>query len=169
MVRCTAPFLRCVVAVAHAPSGRGGAEATKVMHEFWTHLSGVLAVTALGDPVIILMDGNARVGSRLSEAVGPEDPGKEDGPGRAMHDMLLDRSLFLPATFLPCAEGGRTWEATDGSMHRIDFVAVPAAWCEKVVSAMVDTSIDLAISRADHRCVVVELQGTFRGGQRGAA
>ena len=77
--------------------------------------------------------------------------------------MLLDRSLCLPATFLPCGEGGRTWEATDGSMHRIDYVAVPAAWRGRVVSATADASVDLAISRADHRCAVVELYGAFSG------
>ena len=59
VVRCAAPCLKCVLAVAHAPSGRGGAEAVRAMSQFWHHLSGTLARVACGDHVILMMDANA--------------------------------------------------------------------------------------------------------------
>ena len=80
-----------------------------------------------------------------------------------MHRFLMDHALMLPATFWPTPDGGNTWAATDGSGHRIDHIAVPEAWGPMVTVARVDESIDLSISRADHRRAVLELTGTIRG------
>ena len=165
LVRCTAGFLRCVIVVAHAPSGRGGAEARQAVDSFWKELSATVAGACRGHPVVLLMDANARVGSTQGAAVGPVDAVAEDPPGTAMRGTLEERGLFLPATFFGVAGEGDTWTATDGHRHRIDYVAIPESWRCMVVSAFIPPGVDLALSREDHRCAAVEVSGTFRRGE----
>ena len=50
IVRCIAPFLKCVLAVGHAPSGPGGAEAARSMRSFWVELSAILRRVGRGAP-----------------------------------------------------------------------------------------------------------------------
>ena len=74
VVRCSAPFLRCIFAVVHAPSGHGSANAAKEARTYWRALSAEIGSLAGGDPVVLLMGANARVGSIRSPAVWGDRP-----------------------------------------------------------------------------------------------
>ena len=121
------------------------------MKEYWRHMSGALASIALGDPVIALMDGNARVGSLCSLT------GRTALGVRCTGCCWIAHCAYLPLSSPAVKEGGR-------GRPRTAACTASTTWpCGRVVSATVDASVDLAISRADHRCAVVELYGAFSG------
>ena len=123
IVRLTSQRLRCTTAVGHAPHAGhedGARDAWRKRLE--ERLGGL-------QDVVLLVDANARLGSQSSEAVGcggfRQD---EDDGGAYFHRTLLQLGLWLPATFGDEDRAAFAWVSTAGQRHRIDHVAVPAAW-----------------------------------------
>ena len=79
--------------------------------------------------LVLLVDGNAHLGSETTEAIGPVWPEPDNPPGHAMHEFLLRWSLFAPSTHPANHDGDSpTWFSSGGVPHRLDYVVVPTAW-----------------------------------------
>jgi hypothetical protein len=116
-----------------------------------------VASLSSSDPLFLLADANARVGSLQSIAVGPRYPDPEDPPGEVVYQFLLDYALCLPATFVSQSESG-TWMSRSGKMHRIDHIAIPQCMLPMVQSAYVSTDIALSTSQyVDHLAAVLDV------------
>ena len=122
------------------------------VQEWWNGLRSTLSSVLIPScHTIWLIDANATVGTRQSEAIGPHHPEKETTSGGLFHDLLLDWSMALPATFHSDKAGPATWQSTSGTQKRIDFVAVPRIFLPHVQSAGVDPRIVLDINtKVDH-------------------
>ena len=106
-------------------------------------------------PLAILGDMNARVGSGLSNAVGPVAPQTENRNGELLRTMADNNSLSLVNTFLPGAE--QTWCSSRGLWHRIDYIIVPRCQLHRVKWCATLPNVDLAMSvSADHLLVAAE-------------
>ena len=71
----------------------------------------------------------------------------------------MEFDMFLPATFGECAEDENdqwTWTSTVGTTHRLDYVALSDNFRSNGVGAFVETSVDLATVRPDHRLVACD-------------
>ena len=68
--------------VLHAPGEHTGAE---VVQAWWKESEKLLDRVPKAEPVIMMVDANARVGSVQSSAVGPQCPDEEDEGGSAFH------------------------------------------------------------------------------------
>ena len=96
--------------------------------------------------MVLLADANAQLGSAVSEAVGPVNASVEDPPGRCLHEMLVDRGLFAPCTFIAEQGDGDTWTSPCGAFtRRLDYVIMPGAWRHIVKRAYVDRGIDRSL------------------------
>ena len=77
-----------------------------------------------------------------------------------LREALMEFDMFLPATFGKCAEEENdqwTWTSTVGTTHRLDYVALSDNFRNNDVRAFVETSIDLATMRPDHRLVACDI------------
>ncbi len=109
-----------------------------------------------------MFDANAKVGALRSCTVGRHAPDEESCGGHELHKFLLRFDLALPATMEGPSwqrpEGDWTWTNHRGGKHRIDYVAVPAAWLAMVHWAAVLHEVDLTLELAmNHRPVAVRL------------
>jgi len=118
------------------------------------------AAALLGQYVILLGDANAKLGSRTSDAVGHHRPDAESAGSRAMRRALEELQLFAPAAFCEFADGGdgATWTDPAGGRHRIDYVAVPQLWRQRVLAACTLHGLETVASSPDHEPVAVELE-----------
>ena len=163
LVRVTAARLKCTIAVAHAPHhGRPLHERKAWWKDFTDRLSSQPDVT-------VAADANARLGSVLSDAVGPGGfSQEEDANGELFHRALQELSLVLPATFEDLDRASYTWTSKADGLHRIDYVAVPCAWRDSAASttcALV-CDADTFEQEPDHRPVAVRL-AALQGEQPG--
>ena len=86
------------------------------VEEWWVGLRATLqSVLIPSFNTIWLIDANATVGARQSDAIGPHHPGKETVAGGLFHDLLLDWSMALPTTFHKDETGAATWQSTSGT------------------------------------------------------
>ena len=126
VVRVDAPFLDLLLVVGHAPH-----EASKELtaFQFWQALEGAFHAVQPSTHIVLLVDGNAHLGSENTEAIGSVWPEPENMPGRAMHEVLLRWNLFAPSTHASNHSGDSpTWFSSGGVPHRLDYVIVSDAW-----------------------------------------
>ena len=93
---------------------------------------------------------------------------KENDNGLMLREALMEFEMFLPATFDVCAgeeSDHWTWTSTAGATHRLDYIALSENFHNNDVKAYVETSVDLATVRPDHRLVVCDF--TVSQGQGG--
>ena len=103
-----------------------------------------------------MIDANGKVGSHECNAIGSYAAENENDNGLMLREALTEFDMFLPATFGACAEGENdqwTWTSTVGTTHRLDHVALSDNFRNNDVRAFVETSVDLATMRPDHRLV----------------
>ena len=136
---------RATVIVAHAQ----GTQATvEVRRAWWKRLAGIIG--AAKSEVILLAGANAKVGSCVSEYIGPGGfPEQQDDNGVLLHRLLAEASLFLPASFCEVDHSHATRAG-----HRIEYVAVPIAWRRTIVGAFACRDFDPFV-RGEDRCPVV--------------
>ena len=97
-----------------------------------------------------------KLGRTNCSAIGSYAAEKENDNGLMLREALMESDMFLPATFGKCVEEENdqwTWTSTVGTTHRLDYVAVSDNFRNNDVSAFVETSVDLATMRPDHRLV----------------
>ncbi|CAE7273496.1 ANKRD50 [Symbiodinium sp. CCMP2592] len=144
-----APRLCLQVLVAHCPRvSTSGAEAPK---EFWDGHVSALSRHANHASTVVLADANGRLGEVVTGSVGSIGAEPEDLEGTAFHDFLLQIASFLPATTEVHSGTHHTWFGPDPSVsHRIDYVAVPNTWHDKVLSSWLWSSFEALQARQDH-------------------
>ena len=118
--------------------------------------------------LIWMIDANGKVGSHECNAIGGHAAEKENDNGLMLREALMDFEMFLSATFGVGVEGENdqwTWTSSVGTTHRLDYVALSEKNRNNDVKAYVETSVDLATVRPDHRLVVCDF--TVSQGQSG--
>ena len=152
-VAFSAPWLRLMIVVGHAPSG--GDEPSEA---FWRTLAHSIPQSHRGWPTIFLLDANARVGSIQSEAVGSWGATEENTNGALFHQWLIDHHLFLPQTFATHHSGSHdTWEHGRGVRARLDYVALDESLRHPNLRTSVLEDLDLGIQRLDHMAVRADI------------
>lgn len=150
----------CLIAVLHAPSLHADPEAGSLC---WADTAAALRrLRRDGEPLVILTDANARVGSASSPSVGAAHADDEGQAGVCFHALLREQDLFLPHTFEeylpPPPRDHGTWRNSIGQWRRIDYVALPLAWRASTRAASVDLGVHLAIgTKEDHRPVSADV------------
>ena len=118
--------------------------------------------------LVWMLDANGKVGSDECNAVGSYAAEKENDNGLMLREALLEFDMFLPATFGECAEEETdqwTWTSTVGTTHRLDYGALSDNLRSNGVRSFVETSVDLATVRPDHRLVACDFSlGHGEGG-----
>ena len=109
--------------------------------------------------LVLLIDGNARVGSVQSNAVGGGGfAQEEDFNGRHLHELLIEHDLWAPSTFEAPTEGsGWTWSkgktnprtGEEPKKHRLDYICYPQAWRNSHAAGEVWYDFD-AFGEKDH-------------------
>ena len=149
IVSIRAPFLSWVVVVAHAPSEPPAPQGSAAA--FWLSCKKVLSRCSRDAEVILLADANARVGGLVSDSVGPHGAEEESKTAPDFHQFLAETSLQLPSTFAGCHSGiCHTWTSPTGLRHRIDYIAVPAAWPLSCIQTHVWDTFEALQLRDDH-------------------
>eukprot|EP00435_Cladocopium_sp_Y103_P058241 s483_g20.t1 len=139
--------------VAHAPACPSAEEA----HRFWTTLSSAIPSSLRSWPMIALLDANARLGSSVSEAVGPFGAEEENLAGEYFHQWLHDRSLFVPQTFSEHHAGDHvTWTHSSGQGARLDFIAIDQSLRHPDVRTGI-ANVDLTLRKPDHNSVQIDI------------
>ena len=138
---------------AHAPHELDKAP-TK--DSFWDSLTAkVLKAVQAGHSVILLIDGNARMGSCADERVGPYDAETENDNGERFRNMLRSTGLWATSTWF---QVGYTWRSSYDTLHRIDYICLSTNLHRLTVSCEVKPMLGLARSaKEDHRCVAAAL------------
>ena len=144
VVAVTAPFLSFTIAVLHAPCKSNNV--MQVVDDWWD----VTDELMLQWPESVkLIDGNARVGSVLSTAVGNAGAEIECHSGTRLRLFAELMHSYLPATFKN-QEKHTTWKHTpSGREYRIDYVLLPLWWQDKVTDVGL-LDIDLLNKLEDH-------------------
>lgn len=138
--------LRLIFLVGHAPNCPTFDAATT----YWNRLSHAIPPALRSWPLIGFIDANARVGSIVSEVIGPFGQEDENLPGECFHQWLHDQSLFLPQTFEAHHHGDHdTWTHSSGATARLDYIAVDQVLRQEGISSRI-ASVDLTLHHADH-------------------
>ena len=156
LAQIKAPHLRLQVMVLHAPH----AQATDTnLTEWWDKIGRILTRSQSNVPTIILGDINARFGTVISDSISGHAAEEENESGHHAHAFLLEHSLWAPATFTACHQGpSATWVASQGNMHRLDYIFLPQQWQSFNVKSYVRHDLDLATVKADHFAAALEVQ-----------
>lgn len=155
-VRYSDPFIQFFAVSAHAPH-----EHTDDLQKdrFWDLLSKVTDM-ADGLPVIIGLDGNARIGEFTDSAIGGHCPDAENNNGRRLHAYLLRHQLHVPSTFestiWTTQETYGTWRSKT-AWWRLDYVIVPMAWSPAKHTMTIDL-IGLDLNFDDHVSLTDRIQ-----------
>ena len=154
LVAVRARMLHVDVLVAHAPCTKHSRDDVAA---WWKQITREVSARQRAVPLICMIDANARVGGRVSEAIGDAGAQPEDFAGECLHRFAVANRLFLPATMRSWHDGGQhhTWTGSAGVQHRIDYVLLPAGFCP-TGSATVRADIDLATAKDDHYLVQVD-------------
>jgi len=161
VVACSNRLLTCTFIVAHAPCEPRPADADECRRsaEWWGTLD--QHMSPANDPVL-LIDANARVGGRITSAIGCGGLCEEESPqGEHLHTTLLMHGLVLPDTLVnkTTATTGGTWKAPrSGKWSRIDYIAVPAPWRATVASTSVAYDWDTHSTSVDHAPVFLYMR-----------
>ena len=104
---------------------------------------------------MLLIDGNARVGSHPAGSVGHHQPEKETSNGAFMRQVMDTFELCAVNTHFPA---GWTWQSTRKTTSRIDYVAIHSHLLPKVKACRADEDVLLGTGlRIDHRPVLCEV------------
>ena len=97
---------------------------------WWIHTEKKMRTFEHEDPIAVLMDANAKLGSVATACVGSHCPDSETNPGFFVHDLCTTFQVALPQTLQRpgSRECSRTWRSTAGRWLRIDFVGLPLTW-----------------------------------------
>ncbi|CAE7277725.1 unnamed protein product [Symbiodinium sp. CCMP2592] len=146
-----------IFAVAHAPH-RGTEH--HLLEQWWSQTAGLLRKIVKGRPLVLAGDFNASVGTQVSCHISDLAAEEQDSAGEALHRILRDHELWIPATF----EGvhtGSSWtfvQKRNQALIRPDMVAVPLAWRQARVASWTDPGVTAAHGVVDHVASVVSVR-----------
>ena len=148
-------------------SGQQAAD-THRAQAWWARVQPIIAgVKRSVHSLFVLIDANARIGSEVTDQVGPYAAQQQDESGRLLQILARDLQLDVPQTHEGLAAGGPqwTWQPKQGVRHRIDYILVPT--CAVVVphSAGPRDDIDISSGTIDHRLVQLSCRVVVQGTQ----
>lgn len=153
VVRLCKDDLRLILIVAHAPACPTFEDATA----FWSALTAMLPSAYRSWPLIAFLDANARVGSEVSDCIGPYGAVAENLAGECFHSWLHQHSMCLPQTDMEFHQGSHeTWFHPSEVGARIDFIAIDQAMRVPGLRTWV-SDMDLTIQKIDHAAVIMEI------------
>ena len=107
--------------------------------------------------MIVLADANARVGSEVSQCIGPFGAEPENIAGECFHAWLHEHSLFVPQTDDAFHHGCHTtWQHSSGGEARLDYIAIDQALRNSAIKTCL-ADVDLTIQKPDHMPIVIDL------------
>ena len=147
-----------IFAVLHAPHEQSP------LHDkttFWKMVEDILKPYR-DLPCCVMMDANARIGSKYHPGIGSAFPQEENENGGLLANFVLSMRLFLPATFskhiLNPQEDQGTWFHKTGTT-RLDYIALPMEWADGNIHTDV-VDCEKAENFKDHRITLVCLDTT---------
>ena len=152
--------LKAIVGVLHCPHT---GQTEEVVRAWWQKVYQQMSALPDSVPMVILGDLNSRLGSRISRAVGGHQPEEENFHGSLWHEFLVQKGLWLPATFDHIHWGpGCTWVHPNPQIEkegRIDYIALPEKWRCLDCHTWVDPSITCSPILHDHKAALLDLWG----------
>ena len=152
LVTLSTPAVKLAVLSAHAPTS--GSQLCDIA-EFWNEVESALDRHLRSDwPLVVGIDGNAKLGSVVSSDIGPLDADVENTSGSRLRSMASKYNLLVPSTFPKHHSGpSATWQGNAGQApQRIDYIMVSSPWVSDV-SSRVAPEIDITTRRRDHYVV----------------
>ena len=153
IVKLQSQDIQLLLIVAHVPFD----DKHEIAQAFWNTVSDDIPAQCHGWTTVALVDANARVGSLTTKCIGPHQADEQNENGLALHKWLQTNDMYLPQTFAGCHQGdAHTWTHAQGTVARIDFIALSSDIDATHVTTYVDETLDIQVTRADHNCVVAE-------------
>ncbi|CAE7817440.1 unnamed protein product [Symbiodinium sp. CCMP2592] len=146
-----------VFAVLHAPHRT---TEHHLLEQWWGQAAGVLRKLVKGRPLIIAGDFNASVGTQVSCHVSDLAAEEQDLAGEALHRILRDHELWIPATFEGVHQGS-SWtfaQKRNQALIRPDMIALPLAWRQAKVASWTDPGVTAAHGVVDHVAAIVSVR-----------
>ena len=144
-----APALKLLCISAHAP--HGGAD-DKTMLDWWHDLHQAIPAKLRSVPIWIGIDANARVGSIVTQAIGPCGAEEQDDNGEHFQNFLSEHALWVPATWSQFQTGpSKTWtHPGTGKQSRNDYIAISDFLQCTGCTTWVVEEVDISTVREDH-------------------
>ncbi|CAE7700393.1 unnamed protein product [Symbiodinium sp. CCMP2592] len=168
LVRFADKAVRTLFVGLHAPHR---ATEASVLEQWWSETHALIRNHAMRDSIVLAGDFNASVGSHPSDQVGGHAAESEDAAGEALHSVLQEFDLLIPATWEDFHTGAsHTYvQKRNGQLCRPDMVCIPSAWCKEYCRSYLAPQLHTAHCSPDHTAAVVEVQFHCRAGQAGPA
>ena len=155
LLRMTCDKLKVVFVGLHAPH-----RATEhgSLTAWWEATHHLIREHARNHPVVLAGDMNASVGSVSSPFVGEHGAEQEDVPGEALHAILLEFEILLPATWTTIHQGpNHTYVQKRGQrLCRPDFIGVPPSWVGPDSCSFLVPEINAGHACPDHIAAVFD-------------
>ena len=97
-----APHMHIRILVLHAPHQNAH---DHEFHSWWDRIHELVVRTSSNLPLLVLGDMNAKLGSSVSDSVGPFHAELENQTGHCLHAFMMEHDLFAPSTFAEFHEG----------------------------------------------------------------
>ena len=131
------------------------------IEEFYDQLQQEVNMTPRNDPIIVMVDLNAKVGSQSEderEVIGRYGLGERNERGERLLDFCWINRLFITNTKFKNVKPSRcwTWESPDGQTHnKIDFILVSKSILSSVQNSRSFPSADVG---SDHQLVLANIK-----------
>ena len=144
----------------HAP--HRATEAT-ILSQWWQDTQLAIRAHCRGDLLVLAGDLNAAVGSNPSANIGTCAPEEQDEPGAALHAIVREFSLFLPATWESIHHGAsHTYCQKRGhKLCRADYIGLPLSWASSECWSSLAPQIHAAHSCQDHTATITDVRLRF--------
>ncbi|CAE6954209.1 unnamed protein product, partial [Symbiodinium sp. CCMP2456] len=141
--------LQLLVFVGHAPH-RGRTCEDRVA--WWQATAKLCSAVGTDAEWLLLIDGNCRVGSQVSEHIGSHHADPQDEGGQSLHDLLAQLGAWLPSTFEASmvGPGGTFLQKQTHCLQRCDYIGVPLGWKRWRIRAEVAPAISAGHAVPDH-------------------
>ena len=155
LLRMTCDKLKVVFVGLHAPH-RATEHGSLIA--WWDATHRLIREHARNHPVVLAGDMNASVGSVSSPFVGEHGEEQEDVPGEALHAILMEFEILLPATWAAIHHGpNHTYVQKRGQrLCRPDFIGVPPNWVGSDSCSFLVPDINAGHACPDHVAAVFD-------------
>ena len=148
------PGIKLLVVTGHAPPCVEPA----ISRKWWNATSTAIPKAYQDWPTVYALDANARIGSILTSSVDDCGADDENEAGTEFHSWLLAQQCIAPQTFSKYHSGDHaTWTHPKGTVARIDYLVIDAVLQHEELRTWVSEEVDLALTRQDHQCVMMDL------------
>ncbi|CAE7680575.1 unnamed protein product, partial [Symbiodinium sp. CCMP2456] len=143
------------VLVGHAPHR---SHTAAFRSDWWSATTRLCQSFSSGLQWLLMLDANARLGSRVTSSVGSHQADEEDMSGDLFQTLLSNLNVWLPSTFFDSmwGEGGTLLQKRSGAFDRSDYVGVPADWRDCDCRAWTEPRVTSGHACVDHIAAIVQ-------------